>query len=79
VVEIGVGVVFFTGIVLVLGLFVLLARRLFVPSGECEIDVNDRMTIKAPVGRRLLEVLADAEVRLPSACGGAGTCGLRRP
>jgi Na+-transporting NADH:ubiquinone oxidoreductase subunit F len=76
VVEIGVGVVFFTGIVLVLGLFVLLARRLFVPSGECEIDVNDRMTIKAPVGRRLLEVLADAEVRLPSACGGAGTCGL---
>ena len=74
--EIGVGVVFFTGIVLVLGLFVLLARKLFVPSGECEITINDRMVISAAVGRRLLDVLADADVRLPSACGGAGTCGL---
>jgi Na+-transporting NADH:ubiquinone oxidoreductase subunit F len=77
-VEIGIGIVSFTGIVLVLGLLVLLARRLFVPSGECEIIVNDRMTVTAAVGRRLLEVLAEAGVRLPSACGGAGTCGLCR-
>ena len=74
--EIGVGVISFTGIVLVLGLIVLLARRLFVPSGECEISINDRMTVSAAIGRRLLEVLAQAGVRLPSACGGAGTCGL---
>jgi Na+-transporting NADH:ubiquinone oxidoreductase subunit F len=75
-VEIGIGVVSFTSIVLVLALFVLLARKLFVPSGECEIRINDRMTVTAAVGRRLLEVLAETEVRLPSACGGAGTCGL---
>ena len=74
--EIGVGVISFTCIVLVLGLFVLLARRLFVPSGECEITINDRITVSAAIGRRLLEVLAQAGVRLPSACGGAGTCGL---
>lgn len=74
--EIGLGVVSFTGIVLVLGLFVLVARKLFVPSGECEIGINNRMTITAALGRRLLDVLAAAEVRLPSACGGAGTCGL---
>jgi Na+-transporting NADH:ubiquinone oxidoreductase subunit F len=75
-VEIGISVAFFTGIVLVLGLLVLLARKLFVPSGECDVSINDRMTVTAAVGRRLLEVLAQAEVRLPSACGGAGTCGL---
>ena len=74
--EIGVGVVFFTGIVLVLGLFVLLARKLFVPSGECEISINDRLTVTAAVGHTLLDVLLKAEVRLPSACRGVGTCGL---
>ena len=74
--EIGVGVVFFTGIVLVLGLFVLLARKLFVPSGECEIRINDRMTVTAAVGYTLLDVLKEADVRLPSACRGVGTCGL---
>ena len=74
--EIAVGVVSFTGIVLVLGLFVLLARKLFVPAGECELSINDRMTVTTAVGRRLLDVLAEIGVRLPSACGGAGTCGL---
>jgi Na+-transporting NADH:ubiquinone oxidoreductase subunit F len=77
-VEIGIGIVSFTAIVLVLGVLVLLARKLLVPSGECAITVNARMTFNAAVGRRLLEVLADAGVRLPSACGGAGTCGLCR-
>jgi Na+-transporting NADH:ubiquinone oxidoreductase subunit F len=75
-VEIGVGVVSFTGIVLVLGLFVLLARKLFVPSGQCEIGINDRMTINVAVGHTLLDVLREADVRLPSACRGVGTCGL---
>ena len=74
--EIGVGIVSFTGIVLVLGLFVLLARKLFVPSGECEIRINDRLTISAAVGTRLFDVLKEAEVHLPSACRGVGTCGL---
>lgn len=76
--EIGVGVVSFTSIVLVLGLLVLLARKVFVPSGACEIVVNERMRVSAAVGRRLLDVLAQNGVRLPSACGGAGTCGLCR-
>lgn len=74
--EIGIGVVSFTGIVLVLGLLVLLARKLFVPSGECEIGINDRMTITVAVGQTLLDVLLEAEVRLPSACRGVGSCGL---
>ena len=54
--EIGIGIVSFTAIVLVLGLLVLLARKLLVPSGECAITVNGRMTFNAAVGRKLLEV-----------------------
>jgi Na+-transporting NADH:ubiquinone oxidoreductase subunit F len=74
--EIGFGVVSFTAIVLVLALFVLGAKRLLVPSGEGEIIVNGRKTVTAAIGQRLLGVLAEADIRLPSACGGAGTCGL---
>jgi Na+-transporting NADH:ubiquinone oxidoreductase subunit F len=75
-VEVGFGVVSFTAIVLVLALFVLGAKRLLVPSGEGEIIVNGRKTVTAAIGQRLLGVLAEADIQLPSACGGAGTCGL---
>jgi len=74
--EIILGVASFTVIVLVLTLFVLGARRLLVPSGECSIDVNGRTTVTAAIGQKLLDVLTRADVQLPSACGGAGTCGL---
>lgn len=74
--EIALGVAAFTAIVLLLALFVLGAKRVLVPSGECEIDVNARRSLTAAIGERLLEVLAAAGIQLPSACGGAGTCGL---
>ena len=74
--EIAFGVVSFTAIVLVLVLFVLTAKRVLVPSGVCEIAINQRKSVSARVGQRLLEVLAQAGVNVPSACGGAGTCGL---
>ncbi len=74
--EIILGVVAFTAIVLILTLFVLGARRLLVPSGECTIRVNEKLTLTASIGGRLLEVLSLAGIHLPTACGGAGTCGL---
>ena len=74
--EVAFGVASFTAIVLVLVLFVLTAKRILVPSGVCEITINQRKSVSARVGQRLLEVLAQAGVNLPSACGGAGTCGL---
>jgi len=74
--EIFLGIVSFTGIVLLLSLFVLGARRLLVPSGMCSVTVNDRVSIEVPVGQRLLQALNKAEIDLPNACGGAGTCGL---
>jgi len=74
--EILLGVAAFTGIVLILTLFVLGARRLLVPSGQCEVQVNHKMTLTASIGQKLLEVLTPAGIQLPTACGGAGTCGL---
>jgi len=76
--EIVIGVVSFTTIILLLVLFVLAARRVLVPSGQCEITINGRKRQTAEVGQRLLEVLLQAGVNLPSACRGAGTCGLCR-
>jgi len=74
--EATLGVLFFCGIVLLLTLFVLGARRLLVPHGECQIEINGRKTVKAQIGERLLGVCQDAGIHLPSACAGAGTCGL---
>lgn len=74
--EILLGVAAFTTIVLILTLFVLGARRLLVPSGQCEVRVNQKMVLNASIGQRLLEVLIPAGIQLPTACGGAGTCGL---
>lgn len=74
--EITFGVLSFTGIVLILVLFVLGAKRVLVPSGECLITINQRQSMTALVGQRLLEVLVKAGINVPGACGGAGTCGL---
>ena len=70
------GILFFCGIVLMLTLFVLAARRMLVPRGECTIDINGRKTVTATIGERLLAVCQGAGILLPSACAGAGTCGL---
>ena len=70
------GVTFFSAIVFLLALLVLVARRFLVPYGECEIDFNTHRTVSARIGQRLLEVCQGAGILLPSACGGAGTCGL---
>ena len=66
----------FTGIVLVLSALVLEARRRLAPSGQCAVVINDQTPIEVPVGQRLLSVLTGADIQLPTACGGAGTCGL---
>jgi Na+-transporting NADH:ubiquinone oxidoreductase subunit F len=74
--EATLGILFFCGIVLLLTLFVLAARRLLVPRGECKIEINGRKTVTATTGDRLLAVCQRAGIQLPSACAGAGTCGL---
>jgi Na+-transporting NADH:ubiquinone oxidoreductase subunit F len=74
-IEIVLGVVLFTAIVLALVGVILLARSKLVAQGRVPIVVNEQRTVEAPVGGKLLGALADAELYVSSACGGGGTCG----
>ncbi|NQU71578.1 MAG: NADH:ubiquinone reductase (Na(+)-transporting) subunit F [Rhodospirillales bacterium] len=77
-IEIGLGVALFTGIILCLVLMILAARSKLVTTGTVAITVNDGRTIEARIGDRLLGALAETGIHLPSACGGVGTCGQCR-
>jgi Na+-transporting NADH:ubiquinone oxidoreductase subunit F len=72
--EIILGVVMFTVIVLSLVMIILAAKAKLVSSGEVEIVINDEKTISVPAGGKLLQTLAANNVFLASACGGGGSC-----
>lgn len=72
--EVGLGVVFFTFIVLTLVTIILFAKSYLVASGNVNIEINGEKTIQVPVGSKLLAALADSKLFVPSACGGGGTC-----
>lgn len=71
------GVLMFTIIVLLLVAVILIARSQLVASGNVKIEINNDpdKSLEVPVGNKLLNVLADEKIYLPSACGGGGTCG----
>lgn len=73
--EISLGVFFFTAIILILVLVILFARSKLVATGEVELTINQERKFKVPVGSKLLGVLTETGIHLPSACGGRGTCG----
>ena len=72
-----IGVAMFTGIIMLLVVLILIARSKLTPEGDITIEINrdpeKRMTVSP--GGKLLAVLADNQVFVPSACGGGGTCG----
>ncbi len=72
--EIILGVVMFTVVVLALVAFILAARARLVSSGDVTIDINGEKTITVPAGDKLLQTLSAAGLFLPSACGGGGSC-----
>ena len=72
--EIGLGVGFFTAIVLALVAVILFAKSKLVASGNVKISINGEKEIEVPAGGKLLGVLADNKLFVPSACGGGGTC-----
>ena len=72
--EIILGVLLFTAIVIALVFVILGARSRLVATGNVDIVINDEKTIKAPVGSKLLGALANANLFVASACGGGGTC-----
>jgi Na+-transporting NADH:ubiquinone oxidoreductase subunit F len=76
--DITLGVTLFTAIVLALVGLILLARTHLVASGHITIRLNGKRDISAPVGLKLNSALATADIFVPSACGGGGTCGQCR-
>lgn len=70
------GVVSFTGIVLLLVLVIIGARKQLVASGNVSIEINgdSGSSIVTASGNKLLQTLAENKIFLSSACGGGGTC-----
>jgi Na+-transporting NADH:ubiquinone oxidoreductase subunit F len=75
--QIVIGVVMFTAIVLFLVFVILAARARLVATGPVRITINENpdKSITVPAGGKLLTTLNEAGILVPSACGGGGTCG----
>jgi Na+-transporting NADH:ubiquinone oxidoreductase subunit F len=77
-IEVGLGVGLFSGIILALVMVILAARSKLVATGAVKIVVNEDRELSIPAGSKLLNALADANLLVASACGGGGTCGQCR-
>ncbi len=74
--EISLGVLIFTGIVMCLVVLILITRSWLLPSGEVTLTINkDKEKLQVEPGSKLLNVLGEHDIFIPSACGGGGTCG----
>lgn len=72
--EVTLGVTFFSAIVISLVMIILFAKSRLVADGNVTITINGEKKVQAPVGGKLLATLAEANLFVPSACGGGGTC-----
>jgi len=70
--------VVFTVVILALSFMLIQARKKLVPQGNVKIVVNGdaENPLLVQPGSNLLSALSDADVFLPSACGGGGTCAM---
>lgn len=62
-------------IIILLVIFLLVAKKYLSPSGQVAITINGKDTLTVDQGSSLLSTLAEHDVYLPSACGGKGSCG----
>lgn len=72
--EILLGIVLFTLIVLALVYIILFARSKLVPEGDVTLSINGQKEIRVPIGGKLLSTLSENGLFVASACGGGGTC-----
>lgn len=68
------GVGIFLLVTLLLVAVLLIAKHYLVHSGKVTITINSDTKLEAETGGSLLSTLANANVFLPSACGGKGSC-----
>lgn len=68
------GVGMFTVVMVALVLIILFARARMVSTGDVTILINGERSVTVPAGGKLLQTLSEADLFLPSACGGGGTC-----
>lgn len=76
--QILLGTVLLTVIVLALSALVMAARSILAPSRPAVLTVNGATRFDTRTGVKLLSALNDNGILVPSACAGAGTCGLCR-
>ncbi len=74
--DIVLGTLLFTLIVVILGIVVMAARAALLPVRKVAVSINGDRSLPAWTGDKLLGALNDAGINIPSACAGAGTCGL---
>ena len=66
----------FTLVVLALVFVILIAKSQLVASGNINLNINGKTDYSVPTGSKLLNVLADQELYVSSACGGGGRWGV---
>lgn len=76
--EIAFGSLVIVALVLGLAIGLLVLRQRLIPAGALDISINGSRHIPARRGDKLLDALHNAEIPIPAACGGKGTCGLCR-
>ena len=64
----------FLGVILLLVIILLIAKRYLSPSGKVKVTINGEKEVEVEVGSSLLSTLAENKIFLPSACGGGGSC-----
>lgn len=77
-IEITLGSLLIIILIMALAIGLLAARSQLVPNTALQVMVNEGQTIETRRGRKLLEVLHGADIPIPAACGGSGTCGQCR-
>lgn len=68
----------FCGVILLLSMMLIYARKQLVPQGDVSIIINGDSDnpVKVQPGVNLLSALSEQNIFLPSACGGGGTCAM---
>ncbi len=77
-IDILLGLVFLSTLLVALALLLHGAREMLLPARPVTITVNGDTAIAGAANRKLLDILNENGIAVPSACAGAGTCGLCR-